>query len=148
MNIHFTPMTLAYAKQIDSWNYEGFVEQVMMTPYFESLSETGQLIGPGGCDGFIAIYNDEPIGLFEFNVEDQGLEIGLALKPEFTGKGWGEEYVKQGIDFGIRHYTTSFTHVQLVVEKENKAAIRVYEKVGFQKQKISESDMEMKLELT
>lgn len=147
MEFQFTPMTMDYLKEIDSWNYEGFVEQVLMTPYFKSMEETGQLIGPGGCDGFVALADGQPAGLFEFVVADDALEIGLALKPELIGRGFGADYVRQGIDFGRRHYQTELHSVMLTVELANKAAIRVYEKAGFEQLEQNEDGLAMKLSL-
>lgn len=136
---------MEYVKEIDSWNYKGFIEEVMMTPYFESFKKTKMLKGPGGCDGFIALMDNEAAGLFEFIVKGNIMEIGLALKPNLIGKGFGTKYVKQGIEFGIQYYDIHFDSVKLVVDPKNKAAIRVYEKAGFKKVEQKENEIEMKM---
>ena len=136
---------MEFVKEIDSWNYEGFIEEVVMTPYFESLKETNRLKGPGGCDGFVALLDNEAAGLFEFNTNGNVMEIGLALKPNLVGEGLGANYVQQGIEFGIQHYNTNIGIVKLVVDSKNKAAIRVYEKVGFSSVGQKENEIEMRL---
>lgn len=147
MNFNFTAMTMPYLKEIDSWNYESFVEQVMMTPYFDSFNMTGQLIGPGGCEGFVALLDGEPVGLFEFILKDGVMEIGLALKPDLIGTGLGAGFVTQGIAFGQRHYAANFDYIQLTVESANKAAICVYEKVGFTQVVQNDQEIEMRMAL-
>ena len=147
MHFTFTSINMSYLKEIDSWNYEGFIEQVCMTPYFDSFNKTGRLIGPGGCEGFAAILDNDTAGLFEFNSDGRTLEIGLALKPSLIGKGLGATFVQEGIEFGVQHYNCKHDVVKLVVDAQNKAAIHVYEKVGFAKIEQTENDIEMMLVL-
>ncbi|QHE51611.1 GNAT family N-acetyltransferase [Pontibacillus sp. HMF3514] len=147
MNFKFVPINIEYVKEIDSWNYEGFIEQVMMTPYFESFKKTGELIGPGGFEGFVALHDHEAVGLFEFNIKDSIMEIGLALKPELIGKGLGTTYVNQGIEFGMQYYDKTLDHIKLVVDSKNKPAIRVYEKAGFHKVEEKDGEIEMRMVL-
>lgn len=142
----FKPLTIEYLKEIDSWDYEGFVEEVLMAPYFDSISKTGKLIGPGGCEGFTALLGKETAGLFEFNTQGSTMEIGLALKPELIGKGLGVNFVKQGIAFGIQYYGNKIERILLVVDSNNDAAISVYEKTGFKR--IDQKDNEIEMLLT
>lgn len=147
MDFTFKPIDIMVTKEIDSWNYEGFIEEVLMTPYFNSYNKTGKLIGPGGCDGFAALLENETAGLFEFTIDDGTMEIGLALKPSLVGKGLGAKFVQQGIEFGIQHYKCKLNEIKLVVDSQNKAAIRVYEKVGFKKVQQHDHDIEMTMNL-
>ncbi|WP_064093965.1 GNAT family N-acetyltransferase [Rossellomorea aquimaris] len=147
MDFIFKPITMEYVKEIDSWNYEGFIEEVLMTPYFNSFEKSGTLIGPGGCDGFVAFIDNEAAGLFEFNIKGSTMEIGLALKPDLVGKGLGVKFVNQGIEFGIEHYNRKLNNIKLVVDSENKAAICVYEKVGFKRVEQTDNEIEMNMDL-
>ncbi|EDL64471.1 ribosomal-protein-alanine acetyltransferase [Bacillus sp. SG-1] len=135
---------MEYIKEIDSWNNDGFVEQVLMTPYFESVNKTGTLAGPGGCEGFAAFVDNETAGLFEFIIQGSTMEIGLALKPDLIGRGLGVPFVNQGIEFGIQHYQLNFNYVKLSVDQKNKAAIRVYEKAGFEEVERTENEITMR----
>ncbi|MBN9654130.1 GNAT family N-acetyltransferase [Halobacillus sp. GSS1] len=147
MEFKFRSIKMEDVKQIDSWNYEGFVEKVEMKPYFESFLQTGQLRGPGGCEGYAAFVDEEVVGLFEFKVNGSIMEIGLALRPDWIGKGLGATYVKQGIAFGIHHCDQDMNEVRLEVDEQNKAAIRVYEKIGFKKVEQKDRDIEMQMVL-
>ncbi|GEN52663.1 GNAT family N-acetyltransferase [Halobacillus faecis] len=145
MEFQFRPIKVEDVKQIDSWNYDGFVEKVEMAPYFESLNQTGKLQGPGGCEGYAAFHEDAVVGLFEYNVNGRIMEVGLALRPDWIGKGLGATYVKQGIAFGLHHYDEAINEVRLEVDERNKAAIRVYEKIGFIRVAQKDQDIEMRM---
>ena len=127
----FSPVTLETIKKIGSWRYDGVVKSIYITPYLESISSEDHIKGPDGCDGFIA-YSDNCIaGLFEFYFEDDIMEIGLALNPDLVGKGLGKDFIKSGIDFGIKNYKYTKSYIRLTVNENNKSAIKVYENVGF-----------------
>ncbi|SDJ14826.1 GNAT family N-acetyltransferase [Salimicrobium halophilum] len=147
MCFEFRPITIEYVKEISSWNYEGYVEEVIMTPYIESFEKSQELTGPGGSDGFVAFLNNETAGLFEFNIQGTVMEIGLALRPDLIGQGLGVTYVQQGLEFGLQYYTADLFLVRLSVDKRNEAAIRVYEKTGFRKVEENEVDSKMILPL-
>ncbi|WP_198162690.1 GNAT family N-acetyltransferase [Halobacillus mangrovi] len=147
MHFKFKPITIEYVKEIDSWNYKGFIEEVLMTPYFESSKKNETLVGPGGCEGFVALLDNQPAGLFEFNIMGSTMEIGLALRPDLVGKGLGVKYVNQGIKFGLQYYDSHLNYIRLVVDSRNKAAIRVYEKAGFKKYEQKDNEIEMRMDL-
>ncbi|WP_270181039.1 GNAT family N-acetyltransferase [Alkalihalobacillus sp. CinArs1] len=140
----FVPITLEYLKEIDAWDYEGRFENLFMKPYFTSYEKDGVLIGPGGCDGFVALEGEKVAGLFEFTVSGNTVEIGLALHPRLVGKGLAVDYVNEGIQFGLNYYDARIDVVRLEVEKTNKAAIRVYEKAGFKRVDETDDDIVMK----
>ena len=131
MKFDFAPLTIQHVQTIADWRYQGFEKSLFMGPYRTSHKETGRLVGPGGCEGFAALVEDKLAGLFEFYRSTEIMNIGLALRPDLTGKGWGTTFVEQGIDFGVKHYQYRKPLVELSVNHLNAAAVRVYEKVGF-----------------
>lgn len=145
MKFEFVPMTLEYANQIKTWKYASYVKSIYVEPYFNSFNEiTGKMKGPGGCEGFAVLNENRLAGLFEYYFKDQIMEIGLALKPELAGKGLGKDFVKQGINFGIKKFKYKRKYIKLVVNIQNKPAIRVYEKAGFKEYKRKVDDIEMR----
>ncbi|MCA1023827.1 GNAT family N-acetyltransferase [Halobacillus litoralis] len=143
MMFTFVPLTMDLVDEIDAWDYEGFFEQVVMTPYYESHSEEGKLKGPGGCEGYAALLDGKTAGLFEFTPKKASLEIGLALKPEWIGRGFGVTFVRDGIAFGLQQYE-GIRSVTLTVSVENEPAVTVYKKAGFSivREKAGEVEME------
>lgn len=57
------------------------------------------------------------------------LDIGLGMRPDLTGKGFGQSFVQAGIDFAIARWRP--TALRLTVASDNPRAITVYERLGF-----------------
>lgn len=144
----FRPMTLEYAKEIKEWKYDGYMEDIYMDPYFDNYNEvTGEMKGPGNCDGYVAIYEIEVIGLFEYYFKDEVMEIGLALNPKYVGKGLSKEFIKQGIYFGIVTYSYKKDYIKLSVEPDNTAAYNAYKKYGFYEYNKTDDEIQMRIDL-
>ena len=147
MDFQFRPISMEEAEEIEEWHYEGKFEDLYMTPYFISADKGGPIKGPGGCDGFVALYEGKVAGLFEYTLDAGVLVIGLALSPDFVGKGGGADFVRQGIAFGLATYDDKIDVIELEVNRNNKPAIRVYEKVGFSKIRCVENEVVMRLKV-
>ncbi len=72
-------------------------------------------------------------GIYQFYdmPEDPDVELGLGLKPEYTGKGFGKSFVNIVVDFLISNY--HLLKINLSGVSFNRRAIRCYEKWGFRK---------------
>ncbi|NLW17956.1 MAG: GNAT family N-acetyltransferase [Firmicutes bacterium] len=57
------------------------------------------------------------------------LDIGLGMRPDLTGKGWGPSFVRAGVNFAIAKWRP--LALRLTVASDNLRAIKVYERVGF-----------------
>lgn len=130
---HYIKMRKAYADIIKEWRYDGYMKEIFMDPYYENVnSKTGIMNGPGKCDGYAVLDSAQIIGLFECYIKEKGIiEIGLALNPEFVGKGLSREFILQGIDFIKKAYDYRKPYIQLTVEINNKSAFYAYLKAGF-----------------
>ncbi len=145
MKFEFVPMNLEYAKQIKTWKYNGVVKNIYVAPYFNSFDDTtGEMKGPGGCEGFAVLDQNKLVGLSEYYLKEEIIEIGLALSPDVVGRGHGKEFVKQGIDFGINKFDYKGKYIKLNVNINNKPAIKVYKKVGFKEYKRDADSIEMR----
>ncbi len=129
----FVPMKSQDADEIKEWRYDGYLESILMDPYYKNIHpETGIMRGPNGCDGYAVYSGDELIGLFEYYHKEGGIiEIGLALNPKYVGKGLSKDFILAGINFAIKKYDYRRDFMQLTVDIKNENAYHAYLKAGF-----------------
>lgn len=131
-------LTESEANEIITWKYpepysfynfedsEEIMQELLDGTYYSVRDETDQLIGffcygknaqvPAG--GEAGLYPGENV-----------CDIGLGMKPELTGQGFGQAFLKWGIDYALKHDTPN--QLRLSVAAFNKRAIRLYSKAGF-----------------
>ena len=144
----FKKMRLHYASEISKWKYDGYMKDIYMKPYFDNYNEvTGEMKGPANCDGFAVFRDDELFGLFEYYDKDESKEIGLAINPEFVGKGFSKGFIYEGIQFLITKYKYNREYVYLAVEKENISAYKAYLKFGFVEYDNDKEEIKMRFQI-
>ncbi|MBP6821565.1 MAG: GNAT family N-acetyltransferase [Acidobacteria bacterium] len=89
----------------------------------------------------------ELVGICGLLKRDQleDIDLGYALLPEFSGKGYAVESASGVVEFAK---TLGFSRVVAIVNPDNERSIRVLEKIGFGFERmiqISEGDPELKL---
>jgi len=122
------------ARAISRWHYDGvyaFYDQDILPML--SLALFRAPLGMLGLEAFV-VFGDidganERIGIFTFIQRGGVIELGLAMRPNLTGRGSGLSFVEAGLDFARDRYApTRFT---LDVATFNVRAQRVYERAGF-----------------
>lgn len=83
---------------------------------------------------FFAVHDDEGVlaGFYYFEyvgAVGDTLFYGLGLRPDLTGCGLGESFVRAGLAFAREHFPA--LRITLDVAAFNRRAIQVYERVGF-----------------
>ncbi len=130
----FEPLRWRDARAISRWHYNGayaFYDQDILPML--SLVLFRMPLGMLGLEAFV-VFGDidganERIGIFTFIQRGGVIEIGLAMRPDLTGRGLGLSFVAAGLDFARDRYApTRFT---LDVATFNVRAQRVYERAGF-----------------
>lgn len=146
MNFQFHPATLEDALAICGWQYpepyatySGKGEDPAAIAYlvdpanriFPAIDEVGDVVG------FFSFGTDAqvPGGLNPAERDDpEILDVGLGLRPDLTGRGLGRAFVEAGLDFA--RVTFAPTYFRLAALAWNERAIRVYERVGFTRERI------------
>lgn len=138
MELFIRKMIEANAIEILNWKYEHpydfynneisieGLNELMNNHYDAVVDQNEQLIG-FFCIGQAA---QVPKG-YDFGVYDEKLiDLGLGIKPELTGQGFGSQFLK----FILNHIQekTIESSVRLTVAKFNTRAINLYKKFSFE----------------
>lgn len=127
------PMTEEHAREISAWRYEAPYDIYNWKDWHElvqSREEIGDpeirkeqyrsvLLADGTLAGFAQLF---PLTGW--------VRLGLGMKPELRGRGWGEAFVRSI----VREARSLFPHrrVDLEVLVWNSRALRTYRKAGFE----------------
>jgi len=135
---NFQPMLKEKAKQIATWKYKGMysfynmdesddgIEELMNGNFYSASDVEGKIIGFICIGDSARVSGGFGVGLYH---NDEILDFGLGLKPDYTGKGIGRGFVEEGIKFLQQQF--KMKQIQLVVAEFNKRAIQVYDRAGF-----------------
>ncbi|RDW17595.1 GNAT family N-acetyltransferase [Oceanobacillus arenosus] len=139
MKLSIQKMTEKYAVEILCWKYEkpydfynhvltsDAILELVTNKYFVVLDEYNQLVGYF-CIGKSA---QVPAGVQYGAYKEDFIDVGIGMKPEFTGKGMGSEFFAQILEF-IEAQNKNGA-IRLTVATFNERAINLYEKLGFVK---------------
>ncbi len=139
MRFEFRPMTEADARAMTEWRYEGAYAFYDLAPddlaellgelpaYVAATDETGELLGFFSFGPGAQTPGGHRAGLYA----EGALDIGLGLRPDLTGRGLGQSFVRAGLDYARTHVTPAPAQFRLSVATFNDRAIRAYERAGF-----------------
>ena len=149
LKLEVKKLTQKDAIDILSWKYEKPYDfyNAMLTPdamlellgpsYYAVKNEQNQLVG-FFCSGKAA---RTEAGYAVDAYSEDCIDIGIGMKPELTGKGYGTAFFKLGIEFISENHSSK--PLRLTVAQFNKRAIRLYEKFGFVKEKEFQDEIEL-----
>ncbi|WP_372867511.1 GNAT family N-acetyltransferase [Planomicrobium okeanokoites] len=130
MAYSFQTMTQQQAEEIAvHWRFVGEYAFYDMDADPEDLAE---FLNPEARNNtyYSVIQNGGVVGFYSFTQTAQDtIDIGLGMKPDLTGNGKGNEFLKAGMEYAKSTYHPQ--KITLSVAAFNKRAIRVYEKAGF-----------------
>lgn len=138
MHFVLTPITRADAEAISRWRYGGpysiydgspaSVDSLLEPRYrYHSVRDAGHLAGYFCFGEDARVLAGKQLGVYE---REPALDVGLGMRPDLTGKGLGESFVRTGLRFALGTYSPPA--FRLTVATFNGRAISVYEKVGFE----------------
>jgi ribosomal-protein-alanine N-acetyltransferase len=123
-----TPMTQAEAEEVAAWRYPGEYAFYDADSVPDGLAE---LLDPArrGDEYYTARGRDGSLeGFVQLETAGDGIEIGLGLRPDLTGRGLGLAFTAAAIELAEDR---GAERIVLVVAAFNLRAIRVYERAGF-----------------
>jgi len=146
----FVPMNQKYASAIvDTWKYE---HEYSIYDYF---NETEHMLDEEGWGrGIFAVLDPEGDLIGELSIEffdtqgqytdfrdfdnetlinERELWIGLGLRPDLVGQGYGAKFVLDCVEYAVWKCHYRGEYIRLGVALFNQRAIKTYEKAGFEK---------------
>jgi RimJ/RimL family protein N-acetyltransferase len=133
------PITPGDARAFSGWRYaepysiyDGVPTSVeaLLQPrfaYHSVYDENGDLVGYFCFGEDAQVAAGRLLGLYEI---EPALDVGLGMRPDLTGRGLGEEFLRAGLRFARATYSPPA--FRLTVATFNRRAIRVYERAGFE----------------
>lgn len=137
------------AVEILCWKYEEPYDfyNAILTPdamlkllgpsYFAVKNEQDELVGFFCIGKAATVEEGHAYGVYD----DQCIDLGIGMKPELTGKGFGSPFFAFIVDFVEKKHPG--LPLRLTVASFNQRAIRLYEKFGFVKQKTFPGEVEL-----
>ena len=138
MKLTIQPMTKPNVPEMTSWQYEPPYDVYNLDhppdeedyayyldpafAYHEILTETGEMVG------FCSFGEDGRVGGGDYSQE--ALDIGMGIRPDWTGQGYGSMFGEAVVAFAKEHYKPSMLRVTIMAS--NQRAQRVWQKMGFE----------------
>jgi ribosomal-protein-alanine N-acetyltransferase len=132
MKYTFVPMNEKHANDIVSnWHYDGVYSFYDMAADQDDLRIFTDTSNWRDIIKAVLNENDELVGWASFYTEKDEFWLSLALRPDLTGRGLGEEFVAACVSYAISQYELIRHTIKLAVALFNQRAIKVYQRVGF-----------------
>jgi ribosomal-protein-alanine N-acetyltransferase len=132
MKYIFAPMNEKYAHVIvSSWHYDGIYSFYDMAGDEDDLRIFMDAENWQNITRAVLNENGELVGWASFYTENGEFWLSLGLRPDLTGRGLGEGFVKECVRHAISRYELPEHNIKLAVAAFNQRAIKVYQKIGF-----------------
>lgn len=133
MQLTFRPLQWYDVDSIITWRYDGLYARynlfaLHLLPYIRLRA----LLKWMGRECY-AVEDEQRflVGYFMFRkLAHRKIEIGLGMRPDLTGRGYGLSFVEAGLAFGKQRYGAK--RFRLFVADFNLRAMKVYTRAGFQ----------------
>ena len=122
------PLTEKHAAAIAEWRYEFPYE------WYDTASDPRRIelfANPARRDGLRAVIGDEGdlVGFFNFVREGNEVRIGLGIRPDLTGRGLAQPFIRAGLEYARQEWDPKT--FRLWVAGWNERALRAYRRAGF-----------------
>jgi [ribosomal protein S18]-alanine N-acetyltransferase len=127
--VRIVQLTQDQAETIADWRYEPPYDFYDVRADLHDLEELLDSAKRGNWYFGAHSAAGELIGYFVFKRTEDVVGVGLALRPDLTGRGQGQSFLEDGLAFAREQFEPR--GFRLSVAEFNRRAIRVYERVGF-----------------
>ncbi len=139
MRFQPVPMQGDHARAVVEWGFDSFYSFYDLRNWPEDIASW---LDPENWADTFAVLDEqgELVGEYSFTPRQDGLEIGLTLRPDLNGKGHGKAFVERAVELALEIYP----HDSLIIRvwELNGRARRVYEKAGFSVARREKVDLE------
>ncbi len=120
------------AREICTWQYEGEYTVYNLSDWDIVVKNHWELSSKKIRErDFLAIFNKKDLVAYGvLKLKDNRVFLGIGLKPNWCGKGYGERIMELIINESQKRYSDK--KIVLEVRSFNQRAIRCYQKVGFE----------------
>lgn len=129
---HIGPLQLAHAEQVCQWVFDPPYNIYNWLPW-EQMQQLGVEFGDPVLReqqyASVLTENGELIGIAQYFPMQDVTRLGVCMRPEVCGLGYGAAFMETIVQEAIRR--TPNHEIDLEVHIWNKRAIRAYEKAGF-----------------
>jgi RimJ/RimL family protein N-acetyltransferase len=117
-----------YADQVATWSYEAPYDFYDLT---SDPADAAAMRDPAHAEHLRAVLGENGLldAFWYFNRHGDVAEVGIGLRPDLTGRGLGESFLRAQLDYAAREWQP--TTFRLFVAAWNERAIRLYERFGF-----------------
>ena len=122
------PLNEKHAAAIADWQYEFPYE------WYDTASDPQRIelfANPARRDGLRAVIGDDGdlVGFFNFVREGDEVRIGLGIRPDLTGHGLAQPFIRAGLEYATDEWEPK--RFRLWVAGWNERALRAYRRAGF-----------------
>ncbi|MCL2320748.1 MAG: GNAT family N-acetyltransferase [Oscillospiraceae bacterium] len=134
---YIAPMNLENAMEISKWTYdepyvlysfkecEETIHELLENDYYACRDLSNRLFG------YFCFGDAATIPTYEEGYDEDALDMGLGMNPEFCGIGQGLDFLNFGLEFAKKYKMNEKNKIRFTVADFNKRAIHLYEKAGF-----------------
>jgi RimJ/RimL family protein N-acetyltransferase len=126
--VRIEPLTEEHAAAIAEWRYEFPYE------WYDTASDPRRIelfANPARREGLRAVIGDDGdlVGFFNFVREGDEVRIGLGIRPDLTGRGLAQPFIRAGLEYAREEWAPR--RFRLWVAGWNERALRAYRRAGF-----------------
>jgi [ribosomal protein S18]-alanine N-acetyltransferase len=126
--VKIVALTDEHAEQISAWQYEFPYE------WYDTSNDPRKVelfAHPARRDGLRAAIGEDGslVGFFNFVREGDEVRIGLGMRPDLTGRGLAQPFIRAGLNYASLEWRPKT--FRLWVARWNERALRAYRRAGF-----------------